>query len=126
MKVVFDERVFDEFFFDEIDHFHPNFDESVPNRPLAVGSQQVGATRLPASLFRTPIDGPGLQPHAQDHTLCVSVLSCPPWPCNHRMCVVAEEMGQSPFFQGEEIRQSTHVKPTTVTQNLRNGNPQSL
>ena len=27
MKVVFDENVFD-----EIDHFHPNFDESVPNR----------------------------------------------------------------------------------------------
>ena len=26
MKVVFDEN-----FFDEIDHFHPNFDESVPN-----------------------------------------------------------------------------------------------
>ena len=26
MKVVFDEK-----FFDEIDHFHPNFDESVPN-----------------------------------------------------------------------------------------------
>ena len=26
MKVVFDENVFD-----EIDHFHPNFDESVPN-----------------------------------------------------------------------------------------------
>ena len=24
--------VFDENFFDEIDHFHPNFDESVPNR----------------------------------------------------------------------------------------------
>ena len=23
--------VFDENFFDEIDHFHPNFDESVPN-----------------------------------------------------------------------------------------------
>ena len=42
MKVVFDESgflikvalikvVFDENFFDEIDHFHPNFDESVPN-----------------------------------------------------------------------------------------------
>ena len=27
MKVVFVEN-----FFDEIDHFHPNFDESVPNR----------------------------------------------------------------------------------------------
>ena len=27
MKVVFDEN-----FFDEIDHFHPNFDESVPNQ----------------------------------------------------------------------------------------------
>ena len=27
MKVVFDENGFD-----EIDHFHPNFDESVPNR----------------------------------------------------------------------------------------------
>ena len=27
MKVVFDENVFD-----EIDHFRPNFDESVPNR----------------------------------------------------------------------------------------------
>ena len=27
MKVVFDENVFD-----DIDHFHPNFDESVPNR----------------------------------------------------------------------------------------------
>ena len=26
MKVVFDEK-----FFDEIDHFHPNFDESMPN-----------------------------------------------------------------------------------------------
>ena len=32
MKVVFDENFFDENFFDEIDHFHPNFDESVPNR----------------------------------------------------------------------------------------------
>ena len=38
MKVVFDESgilikvVFDENVFDEIDHFHPNFDESVPNR----------------------------------------------------------------------------------------------
>ena len=32
MKVVFDENVFD-----EIDHFHPNFDESVPN-PLVHGS----------------------------------------------------------------------------------------
>ena len=30
MKVVFDENVFD-----EIDHFHPNFDESVPNREKA-------------------------------------------------------------------------------------------
>ena len=30
MKVVFDEN-----FFDEIDHFHPNFDESVPD--LGVG-----------------------------------------------------------------------------------------
>ena len=27
MKMVFDEN-----FFDEIDHFHPNFDESVPDR----------------------------------------------------------------------------------------------
>ena len=27
MKVVFDENLFD-----EIDHFHPSFDESVPNR----------------------------------------------------------------------------------------------
>ena len=27
MKVVFDDS-----FFDEIDHFHPNFDESEPNR----------------------------------------------------------------------------------------------
>ena len=34
MKVVFDENVFD-----EIDHFHPNFDESAPNpytHPLAL------------------------------------------------------------------------------------------
>ena len=30
MKVVFDEKVFD-----EIDHFHPNFNESEPNRFLA-------------------------------------------------------------------------------------------
>ena len=33
MKVVFDEN-----FFDEIDHFHPNFDESVPN-PLVHSSR---------------------------------------------------------------------------------------
>ena len=32
MKVVLMKVVFDENFFDEIDHFHPNFDESVPNR----------------------------------------------------------------------------------------------
>ena len=33
MKVVFDESgFFDDNLFDEIDHFHPNFDESVPNR----------------------------------------------------------------------------------------------
>ena len=32
MKVVFDGNVFDENVFDEIDHFHPNFDESAPNR----------------------------------------------------------------------------------------------
>ena len=31
MKVVFDET-----FFDEIDHFRPNFDESVPNRADAL------------------------------------------------------------------------------------------
>ena len=35
MKVVFKwflmKVVFDEIFFDEIDHFRPNFDESVPN-----------------------------------------------------------------------------------------------
>ena len=35
MKVVFDEN-----FFDEIDHFHPNFDESVPN-PQSQGSVKV-------------------------------------------------------------------------------------
>ena len=30
--------------------------------------------------------------------LCVSpVLSCPLWPCNHRMCVIAKETGQSPL-----------------------------
>ena len=33
MKVVFDENVFD-----EIDHFHPNFDESVPNRSFPLTS----------------------------------------------------------------------------------------
>ena len=32
MKVVLMKVVFDENVFDEIDHFHPNFDESVPNR----------------------------------------------------------------------------------------------
>ena len=46
MKVVFDESGFD-----EIDHFHPNFDESVPNRTdvfvLAFWCQEL--ERLPAS-----------------------------------------------------------------------------
>ena len=31
--------VFDEIFFDEIDHFHPNFDESVPNHLLQCSKQ---------------------------------------------------------------------------------------
>ena len=33
--------VFDEFFFDEIDHFHPNFDESVPDQNPILQSKTV-------------------------------------------------------------------------------------
>ena len=33
MKVVLMKVVCDENSFDEIDHFHPNFDESAPNQP---------------------------------------------------------------------------------------------
>ena len=53
MKVVFDENVFD-----EIDHFHPNFDESVPNRCSCedwkrLKSKLIGCTnqQLPVTLL---------------------------------------------------------------------------
>ena len=50
-------------------------------------------------LVRAHVDGPGSQPtDAVDHTSCVSrALLMPPLrPCNHRMCVIAKETGQSP------------------------------
>ena len=37
--------IFDEIFFDEIDHFHPNFDESVPNPRV---SQTCGSSHAEA------------------------------------------------------------------------------
>ena len=55
-------------------------------------------SRQPASLFRAPIDGPSLQPTDTKGrtTLRVQcVLSCPLWPRNQRMCVIAKETGQS-------------------------------
>ena len=44
MKVVFDENVFE-----EIDHFHPNFDESVPN-PQNIRKARRGAAPGPSSM----------------------------------------------------------------------------
>ena len=39
-----------------------------------------------------------LATHRHWRPLCVSpVLSCPLWPCNHRMCVIAREIGLSPL-----------------------------
>ena len=39
-----------------------------------------------------------LATHRHWGPLCVSpVLSCPLWPCNHRMCVIAREIGLSPL-----------------------------
>ena len=39
-----------------------------------------------------------LATHRHWGPLCVSpVLSCPLWPCNRRMCVIAKETGQSPL-----------------------------
>ena len=64
-------------------------------------AQGVGVLRslLPASLCRAHVDGPSFPPtDAVDHTLRVKpVLSCPTWPCNHRMCVIAKETGLSPL-----------------------------
>ena len=45
-------------------------------------------------LVRAPINGPGSQPidTTGPHSV-YSVLSCPRWLCNHRMCVSAERLG---------------------------------
>ena len=61
MKVVFDEN-----FFDEIDHFHPNFDESVPNQtPMGsrhprglISRLSVQPTLVPSLLFPATAGGP--------------------------------------------------------------------
>ena len=51
----------------------------------------VSRSRLARVLFRTPIDGPGLQP--TPHNTVKSVLSCPLCPHRHRMCVIAKRPG---------------------------------
>ena len=50
MKVVFDET-----FFDEIDHFHPNFDESVPNRWMDQCPRQEAVVKLKFLMMRMPL-----------------------------------------------------------------------
>ena len=59
---------------------HVNFDSVVlSNLDLSL---------LPASLFEQPSMGQACNPPTQRTTLSVlSVLSCPLWPCSHRMCV---------------------------------------
>ena len=53
---------------------------------------------LPASLFEHLSMGQTCNPPTQRTTLSVlSVLSCPLWPCSHRMCVIAKETGLSPL-----------------------------
>ena len=70
MKVVFDEN-----FFDEIDHFHPNFDESVPN--LSFSRCQV-APCWPACVDMLTFEG-GRQRDSQfrNVTHCVRLVVSP-------------------------------------------------
>ena len=79
MKVVFDESgflmkvVFDENVFDENDHFHPNFDESVPNLyQWGKGSPHIPFLRLTitrntssGNTVKKPITGPIWGPEGQ-------------------------------------------------------------
>ena len=65
-----------------------------------VRTQGVGVSRsrLPTSLFEHLSMGQASHPPTKGTTLSVSsVLSCPLWPCAHRMCVIAKETGLSPL-----------------------------
>ena len=85
----------------------------VPSRPVPVPSRPVLSLRSACSVTHK---GSGSQFHVCPRPclstcrwarlathrhwgpLCVSpVLSCPLWPCNHRMCVIAREFGLSPL-----------------------------
>ena len=57
--------VFVEIFFDEIDHFHPNFDESVPNRARHPDRHQGQRVRVILGKSSFPSTGVGFQ--ACDH-----------------------------------------------------------
>ena len=67
---------------------------------LFVRTQGVGVLRshLPTSLFEHLSMGQASHPPTWGTTLSVqSVLSCPLWPCAHRVCVIAKETGLSPM-----------------------------
>ena len=66
MKVVFDENVFD-----EIDHFHPNFDESVPNQGEGASCRAASGRLMGAPCVATKQFPPRLF-----HTIC-GLSSCP-------------------------------------------------
>ena len=62
MKVVLMKVVFDEKIFDEIDHFHPNFDESVPDLDLGLLPRFLLPPRVPEETVgggTAPWPGPG-------------------------------------------------------------------